>query len=170
MADRTDSTTPSESLGAPIAGGSGGDQQRTFVGGGGFQLKPLSYTLTMPPPDDYYFVREDQLEGLTQTSRSYPLEIALAAGGAAIGFAQNLLRVLKDIYDSKTPSGVDFILAMLALALGVLATTKFLQFRGDEDSVTKIKTKIKSGQKAVVSGEGSNPEPSERPARKAPIA
>ncbi len=56
------------------AGAPDADDQPSSVTGeavGGFMLKPRPYSLTMPPPDDYYFVRADQLE---QLSEYIPLE------------------------------------------------------------------------------------------------
>lgn len=148
---------------ASSAGGSGGSQQQRAGGGavdqqkareggsGGFQLRPLSYSLTMPQPDDYYFVREDQLENLTHVSKDYSLEIALFAGGAALGLLQNFVEAARSLYDGKAPSATDSILAAVAIVFTVLAIVKFFQFKSGANSVDVLKNKIKSGQKAVIS-------------------
>ena len=151
-------TSPPPNPGQLVPGGGGPDpKQKRFEGGeGGLQLKPFTFYITMPPPDDYYFVRKDQLDGLTQTSKDYSFEIALATGGAAAGFAQNLIEVIKNFFEAKVPTGTDLILAILALVFGVLAITKFVQFRSGENSVDRLKTKITSGQKVIVSNEGTN--------------
>jgi hypothetical protein len=122
------------------------------AGGLGYHLMPRPYTLTIPPPDDYYFVRADQLDGLTHQARDYSIDIALGAGGAAIGFCQNVLSVIKDVYKGDPVDSIDLVLAALAIGLAVLAVTKFLQFRHNQRSVDTLKAKIQSGQKATVSG------------------
>jgi hypothetical protein len=113
-------------------------------------LTPLPYTLTIPPPDDYYFVREDQLDGLTQDSKDWSIEIALAAGSGAVGLFQNLWNISKDVYHSQAIATTDLVLGAFAIGLGVLAIAKYIQAKRGESSVEALKNKIKSGQKAAV--------------------
>jgi hypothetical protein len=121
----------------------------------GFLLKPRPYTLTMPPPDDYYFVREDQLDGLTERTKSHSMEIALAAGFGSLGFFQNAAAVVAAIYKGEIAliGTGDLLASFLCLGLIVLSITKFAQFRGAKSSADELKTKIKSGQKATVTND-----------------
>jgi hypothetical protein len=121
------------------------------AGSGGVILKALPFTITMPPPDDYYFVREDQLEGLTEASKDYSLEIALFAGGGAIGLLQNIFAAFNALADHKAPPASDTFLALVAVILVVLAVTKLSQWSNTEKTSETLKKKIQSGQKAVVS-------------------
>lgn len=120
---------------------------------GGFMLKPRPFTVTMPPPDDYYLVSEKQIDELSETSKDHSLEIALAAGGAGIGLLQNLFAFARQVYEQKPIAFFDAMLALAAIALLVLAVTKYLQFRGQGRSKISLKEQIKSGQKATVANE-----------------
>jgi hypothetical protein len=42
-----------------------------------YELKPLSFTFTMPPPEDYFFVRKDQIDGLMSASKDHYFDIGL---------------------------------------------------------------------------------------------
>jgi hypothetical protein len=168
MVEKTKKTStpgPAESPAGKVIGGANTMPQPAPVAGqlvpvtGGLILTPRPFTLTMPPPDDFYFVREDQLDGLTHVTIDYSLEIALAAGGAAFGFAQNLIAVIKSLSYGQTPEISDLLLAAVALCLGVLAVTKFLQFKSAMKSVETLKSRIKSGQKAIVSHGQENQAP-----------
>jgi hypothetical protein len=107
----------------------------------------------MPPPDDFYFVRKDQLDGLTENARDHSFDIAVGAGGAAIGFAQNFLSVVKSISAGTALDTIDLILGMAAVGFTVLAITKYLQYKGNKGTVEILKARIESGQKAQVGNE-----------------
>jgi hypothetical protein len=146
---------------APAAAGGGASPQQSIGSqvaqpaalGGGVVLKPLPYRLTMPPPDDFYFVRKDQLDGLTENARDHSFDIAVGAGGAAIGFAQNFLSVVKSISAGTALDTIDLILGMAAVGFTVLAITKYLQYKGNKGTVEILKARIESGQKAQVGNE-----------------
>src|SRR5580704_10549530 len=105
LSEGTEAASPGEAVVTPQAMGSRTPElPAASPGGGGFQLKPFSFRLTMPPPDDFYFVRDGDLDNLTRSARDYSLDIAIGCGGAAIGFAQNVIQVCQSVYKGEAPS------------------------------------------------------------------
>lgn len=132
------------------AGSAGTDGLVASSGTGGLMLKPRPFSLTMPPPDDYFFVREGQLDALTKGDKDYSLEISLASAGGAIGFSQNLFTTIGNMISDKAHDNIDLMLAFLALGLIVLAGAKFIESYRTSSDVKKLKTAVKSGQKFKV--------------------
>ena len=116
-------------------------------------MKPLPYTVTIPPPDDYYVVREDQLDKLGEGENDNSLEICLASGGIAIGLLPTFGGSVRDLLQLKSVGGFDLFLVALTIIFAVLAVTKFLQYRSHIRIKNNLKDRIKSGQKAKVASD-----------------
>lgn len=142
------------SKGRPVLPRSGG-QPSTSAGGagsgaGGLHLKPRPYTVTIPPPDDYYLVREGQLDDLTRGGKDHNLEYGLFAAGAAIGIFTNAWATIRDIFQAKQVSAWDYLLLLIAVGLLIFGLTKLRHFWKMQEDKDALKNKIKSGQKATV--------------------
>jgi hypothetical protein len=118
-----------------------------------YQLKPLSFTFTMPPPEDYYFVRKDQIDGLMGASNDRYFDVGLASGGAAFALLQNLITSILELHNAKVPTTLDWSLAFVCVALGVVAFITLYQGWGRKKPADDVKDKVMSGQKAVVKNE-----------------
>jgi hypothetical protein len=118
--------------------------------GGGHMLTPHAYSVTLPPPDDFFFVREDDLKTLRDGGKDHALEIALAAGGGALGLLQNLLHVIGAAYNKQPIENLDLVLAAGFLILVVIAGIKGIEKHNSDTSIDDIVNKIKSGQKVTV--------------------
>jgi hypothetical protein len=119
-------------------------------GAGHFMLSPRPYNVTIPPPDDFYFVREDQLEQLTEPSKEYSLEIGLASTFGAAGFIQNVFSVIGAITSEKAISTSDASLSLIGIVCLVIGVTKLIQWNNRKSSTNTLLTQIKSGQKAKI--------------------
>jgi hypothetical protein len=113
-------------------------------------LKPMPFTITVPPPDDFYIVREQQIEDLATGGKDRSLEAALTAVGVSVGFAQNLWSSASSVVHGTTVDGWSSIAAAICICSIVLAVTKFTQYRKNNISVTSLKDRIKAGQKARI--------------------
>jgi hypothetical protein len=139
---------PQETLAHPNTNEAGNDASPS-----GYLMKPLPYTVTIPPPDDYYVVREDQLTRLGQGETDYALEICLAAGGMAIGLLPGFGTTLAQLLTSKPIGTFDLFLAALTIVFGVVSVTKSFQYFGQRHSKSNLIAHIKSGQKAKIEGQ-----------------
>lgn len=95
------------------------------------------------------------MDDLKEGTRNRPWEVALAAGGAAVGLFLNFIAVLGKLGAGQAEplSGMDLITAVFFVGLVVLAISKYLESQGQTTKATGVLTKIKSGQKAVIKHE-----------------
>src|SRR5262249_33083303 len=119
------------------------------AGSGGTMIVPFPFNLVLPKKNDYYLIREDQLETLTKGGKSKSLEISTFCGGAALGLLPYLGAYLFATYDASAatiPSVIDLGFGLLGIVLGVIAIIKFLDHRSKRQDVDELQAKIKSGQ------------------------
>jgi hypothetical protein len=111
---------------------------------------PHSYNVVLPDRDDFYLIREDQLDSIKTGGKDHSLDIALAAGGGSLGFLQNVMHVWRAFQNSSPMEPSDFYLAILCIILIVLTVLKLIEWRKTRSSVDTIFERIKSGQKVPV--------------------
>lgn len=126
------------------------DQVGINAAANGFMMAPRPFNLTLPPPDDFYFVREEQLEDMEGMGKSRSLDLALAFLGVFLGYVPNGLETLRNIWNSGTTSLWDVALLMLAASALAIGISKFLQHKREAKAATNLVEKIKSGQKMKV--------------------
>lgn len=113
-------------------------------------MTPRSWTITLPDDEDYFTIREDQLESLASGGKNMAMEWVFFCGGAALGLLPSAAPVVLAIIDSEPISWFDLALIGLAVELGVYAYAKYREAKATRTNVDNLKTKIKAGQKMRV--------------------
>lgn len=111
---------------------------------------PRSWNITLPDDEDYYTIREDQLDALSSGGKNMAMELVFFCGGAALGLLPSVGAVLMSLVNNKVVGLIDAGFTALAIGLGVYAIAKFLEAKSTKSDVDTLKAKIKAGQKIRV--------------------
>lgn len=116
-------------------------------------MGPRGFTVTLPPDDDFYFVKREQLHELEAGGRTISLEIALLLGGVVLGYLPSAIETMEFYVDKGTLTLWQIVFASVFIVFAALCVAKFLEHRKSKKRVDTLVTTIKAGQKVTVSPE-----------------
>lgn len=114
---------------------------------GPVKLPPRNWNVTLPDDDDFYLVREDQLDILHKGGKNMAMEWVFFSGGAALGLLPNALSLIVSLWNRTEVSTLDVVLTVAFAALAAFAVARLLDAKGRRTDVDVLLGKIKSGQK-----------------------
>lgn len=117
---------------------------------GTLALRPQKMLITVPEEADNMLVSEDQIEMLRRGGRDASLDLCLALGGVAFGFAQNALAVVSRMWSSLAPSKIDIVLSFVCFACAAAAIAKYTEYRRNRADIDALILRLKSGRKVIV--------------------
>ena len=130
--------------------GTTADQDKPRGRRGGVKLTPRSFALTLPKDDEYFAVREDQIDQLAQGGRNMPLDWVFFFGGAGLGLLPSVLGTVASILNNRAPTVIEALLSVVAIACGAYAIAKFREHQNRKTDVPTLVAKIKSGQRMEI--------------------
>ena len=113
-------------------------------------MTPRSWTITLSDDEEYFTIREDQLDTLASGGKNMAMEWVFFCGGAALGLLPSAGGVTIALLNNKVVSLADAGLTALAVGLSAYALAKLREARANKTNVDTLKAKIKAGQKLKV--------------------
>lgn len=117
----------------------------------GLSLRASHMNVRVPDESERLLLSEEHVEYLCRGGKDDSFDWCLALGGASVGFAQNVISLLRDVYYSQTPSMIDTLLAVLCSILLSAAAAKYTEHRSKKGNVELLLEKIRSGRRVSVS-------------------
>jgi len=111
------------------------------------------YSVTLPPDDDFYLVREEQLEELEKGGSTRSLQISIACLGVALGYVPSAIETLREYSETDSIPAFDLVLLVIFVALIVVFVAKLFEHLHQKSNVNTLLAKIKAGQKVKVDPE-----------------
>jgi hypothetical protein len=97
-----------------------------------------------------HWISDDQLMALSRGGKDKSFDVAVAASGAALGFFQNFVAVLGDVYATKVITAGQMSGAFAFVVAVTIAGFAFWSYRSTQANVDDLVTKIKSRTHARV--------------------